>query len=198
MRSSCLLLMTVLGACRLGGVEPLPISGVAPEVVAVWPVAAGGDPPEADMWFTGLSSALGRRGYRVLTPGITRELLGGSDLAVSATEANIGRALRADAVLRLEVREFEADGGTALQHAQWDLVWHLVSTRGYGEQWSFHHHGNYDQMARDTYDPGRSLDEHHAPPAIVPVGGRGPRGFRSPADLLAHLHNQAMEHLPKL
>lgn len=198
MRLCCLLLLaTMVGSCRIGGVEPVPISGVVPAVVAVWPVAIGAEPPEAALWFSGLSSALGRRGYHVLTPGITRELLAASELTVSATESEIGRALRADALLRLEVREFEADGSTALQHAQWDLVWHLVSTRGHGEQWSFHHHGNYQQAARGSYDPGRSLDEFHTPPEIVPIGGRGPRGFRDPAELLAHLHNQAMEHLPK-
>lgn len=202
MRLRCLLLLatllaTTLGACRIGGVEPLPISGVVPEVVAVWPVAIGAVPPESAVWFAGLSSALGRRGYRVLTPGITRELLGGLDLALNVTNTDIGRALRADALLRLEVREFEAEGSTALQHAQWDLVWRLVSTRGHGVQWSYHHHGSYQQTARGTYDPGRSLDVHHAPPEIVPIGGRGPRGFRDAAELLAQLHNSAMERLPK-
>jgi hypothetical protein len=198
MRHACWLLLVVVGSCRIGGVETLPISGDAPSVIAVWPLAVGGDPPQADVWFAGLSQALARRGYRVLPPGVTRELLAGSELAKNAPGSSVGRVLRADAVLRLEIREFEADGRAAVQHAQWDIVWHLVSTRGYGEQWSFRHHGTYSQAARASFDPGRSFDEQHTPPDIVPIGGLGPRGFRSPADLLASLHNQAMERLPKL
>jgi len=196
-RRAALLLLGCLGACRIGGVEPLPITGEVPQVVAIWPLAVGASPPEADLWFTGLASALGRRGYRVVTHGVTREVLSSSDLTAGATDSHIGRALRADAVLRLEVRAFEADGTRALQHAEWDLEWHLVSTRGHGTQWSYQHTGTYNQAARLPRNPGRRIEEQRDMPDIVPVGGRGPRGFRDPAELLAHLHNTAMEHLPK-
>lgn len=196
MRRLICALFLLSAACRIGEVEPLPIAGPVPGVVAVWPVAIGGDPPGADVWFAGLSSALGRRGYRVLTPGLTRELLKSYELTEDL--AKFGPALRADAVMQLEIREFDADGTSAVQHANWDLSWRLISTRGFGEQWSFRHQGYYSQAARYQVDPGRSFDEHSDPPIIVPIGGLGPRGFRTPAELLASLHNQAMERLPKL
>lgn len=196
MRRAALWLLACLGACRIGGVEPLPIRGEVPQVVAIWPLAVGANPPESEVWFTGLASALGRRGYRVVTPGVVREVLSSSDLTAGATDSHVGRALRADAVLRLEVRRFEADGARALQHADWDLAWHLISTRGHGTQWSYQHNGTYHQAARVMRNPGRRLEEQRDMPDIVPIGGRGPRGFRDPAELLAHLHNAALERLP--
>lgn len=196
-RVGSLLLLASLASCRIGGVEPLPLTGEVPQVVAIWPLALGAEPAEAEVWFSGLSMALGRRGYRVITPGMAREVLGQSDLTAGATESHVGRALRADAILQLEVRAFEADGTTALQHAEWDLSWHLLSTRGHGRQWTYRHNGNYHQAARVTFDPNRRLDRQQDMPDIIPVGGRGPKGYRNPSDLLAHLHSLAMEHLPK-
>lgn len=197
MRFVALLILLLLGACRIGG-TPLPISGEAPQVIAVWPIAIGAEPPDSDLWFAGLSSALSRRGYRVLPPGITAELLRTSDIAANAGNIEgIGRALRADAVLRLEVRRFDAEGSSGLQHAEWDLKWRLLSTRGRGEQWTFSHHGHYHQVDRATFDPGRSLDEHYEPRDIVPVGGHGSRNFRGAEDLMANLNNLAMSRLPK-
>lgn len=197
MRAFALAALLVLAACRIGG-EPLPISGDAPQVIAIWPMAIGAEPPDSDLWFAGLTSALSRRGYRVLPAGITAELLRTSDIAANADNIEgVGRALRADAILRLEVRRFDAEGRGALQHAGWDLRWRLLSTRGFGEQWAYDHHGHYHQADRDSFDPGRSLDEQHELPAIVPVGGRGPKSYRDAADLMAHLNNLAMERLPK-
>ncbi|MFT4513206.1 MAG: hypothetical protein ACI89X_001253 [Planctomycetota bacterium] len=197
MRAVALLGLLLLGACRIGG-EPLPISGQAPEVIAVWPMAIGAEPPESDLWFAGLTSALLRRGYRVLPPGITAELLRTSDIAASANNLEgFGRALRADAVLRLEVRRFDAEGSSGLQHAEWDLKWRLLSTRGYGEQWAFAHHGHYHQADHSTFDPGRSLDEHSEPRDIVPIGGARSPSFRNAAGLMANLNNLAASYLPK-
>ncbi|MFT6081038.1 MAG: hypothetical protein ACJA0V_000444 [Planctomycetota bacterium] len=191
-------LLLLFGACRIGVGEPLPISGESPEVIAVWPIAIGAEPSDSDLWFTGLSSALTRRGYRVLPPGITAELLRTSDIAASADNIEgVGRALRADAVLRLEVRRFDAEGLSGLQHAEWDLKWRLLSTRGRGEQWAFSHHGHYHQVDSVTFDPGRSLDEHYQPRDIVPVGGSGSPSFRSAQDLMANLNNLAISRLPK-
>lgn len=202
MRTAILLSLLLLGACRIG-VEALPISGDAPEVVAIWPIAIGAEPPDSQLWFAGLRGALSRRGYHVLPRGITAELLRRSDIVTNAGNATnagnlaeVGRALRADAVLRIEVRRFDAEGDSALQHAEWDLKWQLLSTRGLGEQWACVHHGHYHQADRLTFDPGKSLDEQHDPPGIIPIGGRGPRSFRSAADLMANLNRMAMSRLP--
>jgi hypothetical protein len=196
MRTVALLSLLLFGACRIGS-EPLPISGEPPEVIAIWPMAIGAEPPDSQLWFAGLSSALSRRGYRVLPHGITAELLRRSDIAANAGNIEgIGRALRADAVLRIEVRRFDAEGSSGLQHAEWDLKWRLLSTRGLGEQWACVHHGHYHQADRATFDPGRSLDEQHEPRDIIPIGGRGSPSFRSAADLMANLNNLAMSRLP--
>ena len=197
MRFAGLALLLLLGACRIG-VQPLPISGAAPEVIAIWPLAIGAEPPDSDLWFAGLTSALSRRGYRVLPPGISAELLRTSDIAAHADNLEgLGRALRADAVLRLEVRRFDATGSAGLQHAEWDLKWRLLSTRGLGEQWSYSHHGHYHQADQATFDPGRRLDEQHEPRDIIPIGGNRSPSFRSTTDLMANLNNLAMSLLPK-
>ena len=194
---SVVLSLTLLGSCQLSGVEPLPIVGDTPEVIAIWPLATGGEPPDADLWFTGLAVALGRRGYRVLPPAITAQLLRSSDIAENASDdAAIGPALRADAVLRLDVRQFEAAGSFGLQDAEWDLEWRLVSTRGFGQQWSYVHRGYYRQADHQSFDPGRSLDEQYRPRDIVPIGGNRVPSFRNVGDLLLQLNNTAMAHLP--
>lgn len=193
-----MLALLSLSACRIGAEpEPIPIDGPAPEVIAVWPAASGAEPPGAELWFTGLSNALSRRGYRVLPPAVTSELLRTSDLATAAVnEQGIGRALRADALLQLRVHQFEATANPALQTADWHLEWRLLSTRGLGIQWTFTHQGHYQQVDPDPFDPARSVDEHRHLPDLAPIGGPRHPNFQTPRDLLAHLHNQAIAHLP--
>ena len=192
-------LLHVCAACQIGGVTPLPIVGDAPQTMAIWPMAIGGEPPDDEVWFSGLAVALGRRGYRVMPAGITAQLLRSSDLAdATSDEQALGRALRVDAILRLDVRRFDADGRSGLQHAEWDLQWRLLSTRGHGQQWSYEHHGLFHQAARASYDPGRSLDEQHQPRDIVPIGGSHLPSFRNTGELLMQLNNTAMLRLPKL
>lgn len=188
-----------LAGCRFGAeVEPLPIAGDAPQTVAVWPFVAGAEPPDAELWFAGLSYQLGRRGYRVVAPGVARELLAGSDLITTLDdEVGIGRALMADAVLHLELRSFEANEDGALQNAAWDVVWRLVSTRGQGQQWAFASNGRWRQADRDPLDSSRSFDEQQDPRPIVPIGGNRVPGFRDVRELMAHLNRGAMERLPK-
>jgi hypothetical protein len=191
--------LATLGGCRVGdGVEVVPIRGDVPETVAIWPLVAGGEPPDDELWFTGLAYQLGRRGYRVIAPGVALEMLAESDLAVSLDdEASIGRALQADAVLHLDVRAFDAEGDRTLQQASWDVVWQLLSTRGQGRQWTFVAHGRWRQADRDPLDSSRSFDEQVDPPPIVPIGGHTVPGFRDVRDLMAHLNRNAMSHLPE-
>ena len=189
-----------LAGCRLGAdVEPTPIVGTQPQTVAVWPFAAGGDPPGDELWFSGLAYQLGRRGYRVVAPGVAREVLASSDLAAALhDQAGVGRALMADAVLHVELRAFDAGGDRALRQASWDVVWRLVSTRGEGQQWSFTSRGSWRQADRAPLESWRSFDDQQDPPPIVPVGGSRVLGFRDARDLIAHLHRTAMERLPAL
>jgi hypothetical protein len=193
----CLLLVLLLAsACRFGDVIPIPIRGDEPQVVAVWPIAEGASPPRDELWFVGLAAALSRRGYRVIPPGVTAELLRQEGLASASDLADIGRALRADALMRFDVKSFDADGERSLRSADWDLEWQLISTRGQGSQWAFEHRGYWQQIDADPFDPARSLDWHHQQPDIIPIGGLGGPNFRGPDELLARLHGQAMAHLP--
>jgi len=197
MRIAALVVLLFAAGCRVG-VEPIPIRGEVPETVAIWPFVSGAEPPTDELWFTGLSYQLGKRGYRVVAPGVAREVLGASDLVVSLDdEVGVGRALGADAVLFLELRQFEADGEGVLQHASWDVVWRMLSTRGQGQQWAFAAHGRWRQADRDPLDSSRSLDEQREPPPIRPIGGSGVPGFRDVRELMAHLNQSAMERLPE-
>ena len=195
---SSALVCAALGGCTLGGqLEPLPLVGDAPQTIAIWPFVAGGQPPDDELWFTGLAYQLGRRGYRVIAPGITRELLLASDLTASFDDAaTVGRALMADAVLHLELREFNARTSGSLQQARWDIAWRLVSTRGQGQQWTYGSHGRWRQGDRDPIDATRRFDEMATPRPIVPIGGHRLPGFRDLPDLLAYLNRGAMERLP--
>jgi len=172
--------------------------GDVPEVIAVWPMADGGEPADDELWFSGLAAALRERGYHVMPPGITVQLLRDSDLVTTTSdEQAIGRALRADAVMRLQVRCFDADNSAGLKHAEWDLKWTLLSTRGQGELWSFSHYGNYQKPTGDAFDPGRRLEAQRDTGDIVPIGGYRSLSFRTSEELLAHLNYLAMSHLPK-
>lgn len=188
-----------LAGCRFGAdVAPTPMIGDPPETVAIWPFAAGGRPASAELWFTQLAYQLGERGYRVVAPGVARELLLASDLVGALDDpAAVGRALSADAVLHLEVRTFEAESDGALQRADWDLVWRMTSTRGHGQQWEHASTGRYRQADRDPLDATRGFDPMAEPPPIVPMGGRRIPGFRDARELLAYLNRAAMARLPE-
>ncbi len=192
-------LVAASAGCRFGAaVEATPIVGAAPQTVAVWPFAAGAEPPGDDLWFHGLAYHLGRRGYRVVAPGVAREVLASSDLASGLRdEAAVGRALLADAVLYVEVRGFDASGGRALKEASWDIVWRLVSTRGEGQQWSYANRGSWRQADRAPLESFRSFDEQQEPPPILPIGGSDVPAFRDTRDVMAHLHRVAMARLPE-
>ena len=168
-----------------------------PETVAIWPFAEGGAPPDAALWFTGLAEQLSSRGYRVVGPGVAREVmlaagLGAADVGLPA----VGRALRADALLVVDVRAFDARGRRSLREASWDVAWSLVSTRGQGRQWAHEAHGSWRRADRAPLDSLRGFDELAEPRPIVSVGGSRVPSFRDAADLIAQLHRGAMQRLP--
>ena len=197
-RTFFLLAGVTVAGCRFGdAVEPIPITGDPPATVAIWPFVEGAEPPAAELWFEGLAYQLSRRGYRVVAPGVAREMLAASDLVTGIDDAvGVGRALMADAILQIELREFTAEGRGALQHARWDVVWRLLSTRGHGQQWAYVAHGRWRQADRDPLDSSLSFDEQQDPRPIVPIGGSRIPGFRDTRDLMAHLHRTAIQHLP--
>ena len=194
------LLCSLAAGCRFSGaVEVSPVSGPPPATVAIWPLAEGGEPPDADLWFAGLAYQLGRRGYRVVAPGVTREVLLASDLATAAADLPaVGRALDADALLVVELHAFEARGRDVLRAASWDVSWSLVSTRGLGRQWAHAAHGSWRQADRAPLDSPRGFDEFEDPGPLVSIGGSAVPSFRDVEELVAHLHRAAMQRLPEL
>lgn len=192
------LLSVIAGSCRFGAaVEVTPIEGLQPETVAIWPFAEGGTPADAEVWFTGLADQLGRRGYRVVAPGVAREVLMASELGVRMMDTTeVGRALNADALLVLELRSFEARGRKVLREASWDVAWSLVSARGQGRQWQHATRGSWRQADLAPLESLSGFDEVDDPRPIVPLGGSRVPSFRDVPMLVAHLHRDAMEHLP--
>lgn len=181
------------GACTIGGnIEPVPIRGPAPTVVAVWPFGQ-----EHDSVLVGLAPALARRGYGSLPPDLVREILQAAEPPVDRSNpASVGRALRADAVLELRVVSLEIDEQDVLLRARWSLQWRLLSTRGAGEQWRFDHSGVWLRPEGEPFDPTRRVEPREDARDVVPIGGYHGPVFRSSRELVTWLHRHAMEHLP--
>lgn len=186
-------LAATTGGCRLGGPATIPLRGEPPDVVAVWPRLAAGQQPFAELLLPPLDEALRPRGYRVVVSAVAARLLEAAGTGADVTPASAGPALMADAVLELQVRDFEASGDRPLRHARWDLEWRLWSTRGGGVLWSFVHRGSYRAGPQAAADPHRPLD---AEPDIVPIGGGAASGYRDAGELLAVLHRDALARLP--
>jgi len=190
--------LAALGACQVGSVEPVPLRGPAPEVVVVWPMLGTAAQPFAAQLLTGADAALRGRGYRVLAVAVGAQMLAERGLlAADSVEpgdlARVGMELGVDAVLCLDVREFEVSADR-FADARWDVGWRLLSTRGHGVQWEHAHHGAWRRSDLDTDNPLRPLD---AEPDFVPFGGDRSRNFRDVPDLAANLHRLAMAHLPR-
>lgn len=179
-------------ACQGLAVQPLPLRGEVPRTIAIWPFPQSATGADRELVFTGLVQALGARGYRVVSPAVSTQLLLEADLGPSASPTSVGPVLGADAVLQVVVHDLQASG-RPLQQATWDCEWRLLSCRDGGVTWSFVHRGTWRQAAQDFGDPHRPPD---AEPDIVPIGGRGDRRFHDAAELVASLHRMAMAKLP--
>lgn len=195
-------LLWAVGACRIGGVEPLPIRGAPPAVIAVWPLVGGaiggavGEDVAGTASLGALDLALRQRGYQVVPDRVAAQLLAAAGLAAANVQPqDVGPVLQADAVLCVEVRDWQTGGDRVLQTARWDIRWQLVSTRGLGVQWSYDHHGAWQRRSSDPFDDSRQV-ERTAP--LVPIGGDRSPGFGDAAELLAWLHRGAIDHLPRI
>jgi hypothetical protein len=187
------LLLAVVAGCRVGGAEPIPFRGAAPKTILVWPVV---DEPFTD-WqptlLTGLDVAVRRRGYVVVASAVARQLLGDAGLSLDAVHGEqVHGATGADAVLRLIVHEFRAQG-ERLQRADWDLAWELTATVDGAVLWQFSHHGHWERRVPIEAHPHPRTEEDQPP---VLFGDREP-DFRDASDLAAWLHRFAMERLPR-
>ncbi|MCR9248605.1 MAG: hypothetical protein NXI31_26560 [bacterium] len=185
-------------ACSFAGVSTVPLSGPAPRSVALWPGLHSEYAAVGPMLFTGLGQALRSRGYRTTSVAVSRQLLldsGADELAPVPTDLSAaGVALEADAVLVLEVHDFEAAGDGSLSSARWDLGWRLLSTRGHGVLWQHSHGGAWRRSSEGAFDSLERLDLDNT---VIPVGGDPGWSFRSVGDLAANLHRLALMHLPR-
>lgn len=196
-RGALLAVLGAAGGCTVATIEPMPLAGPAPEVIAVWPAVAPAGQPFAAELLAGLGPALRARGYRVVSAAVARELLAERGIEPAGDGAprdlpRAGMALGADAVLVLDVREFAATVGRC-DRAAWELGWRLLSVRGHGELWRHEHRGSWARADTDDRDPLRPIG---AEPELVPIGGARVPSFRDVADLATHLHRGAFAHLP--
>lgn len=193
-----LLVAALASACRTTLVEPLALAGPMPPSIGIWPLPDENAGANGPALLSDLDRAVRVRGYRVPSLAVGGQLLldskpDGSMPASSDLQA-IGDALRVDALLRLDVRRFDAAGEPGrFRGASWDLQWTLVSTRGGGELWRYEHAGSWRQRDTVTENPHRAFD---AEPDYVPIGGDRTPNFHSVAELAAELHRSAMDHLP--
>ncbi|MBL8754237.1 MAG: hypothetical protein JNK15_13125 [Planctomycetes bacterium] len=183
----------LFAACRTP-VEPEPIAGPVPSSIAVWPFVLGAPGADGNLVLSGLAPAVVARGYRVIAPGVTEQLLLDRGLDAGGPVVPAKDAIAADAVLQVVVREFTARGKAPLQEARWDLQWRLVVPGSGAVAWQWSHRGGWRHDPGDVGDPHRALD---AEPELVPIGGRGRPPFRDVQELLANLHRSAMDHLPR-
>lgn len=191
-----LLAAMLAGACQLGDVAMVPFVGPEPHSILVLPPLAGSRWPP-DLW-PGLARAAAARGYHVPALAVASQMLGDAGLVPAAGGgfdlAAIGRELQADAVLELEVRNFENENdGERFERARWDLTWRLLATRDGAVLWHFEHHGAWVRP-RDTSDPLRPVQ---AEPEFVPLFAERAPMFHSRAELAEWLHRLAMARLPE-
>lgn len=191
----------VVAACQLQTVAPEPLRGKTPRTILIAPPAAGDalDPAVGAQLLDGAEAALRARGYHVLPLVVGLDLLRqfGLDASTGAAPGSLQRIRQvtgADAVLRVEAREFRCEQGRVLESARYVLRWQLVQSDG-GELWSYELAGSYAR----PLDPGGAAapvpaDERPVQPFGVPPPQRP---FRDVGDLLRNLHAAAMAHLPE-
>ncbi len=193
----------LLASCSFSSVDLVPLAGPAPQRVTVWPGVGGDLGPVSGTLLYGLDEALRRRGYRVVAQRVARQML--VDAGVPSPESvlpertdlgAIGRELAVDAVVLVDVRDFEVEPRSGdLRHARWDLSWRILSTRDGAELWRYHHGGAWSRSSEQRFD---SLERPEPMPGVVPIGGDAGWSFRDAADLAANLHRLALAHLPPL
>lgn len=184
--------VALLAACTAPRVEPQPLRGEPPRVVAIWPVIDGEFAAVRALLLSGLDAAVRARGYEVMAPDVVLELLRSGP--AEPTPATSGPLLACDAVLEFVPHEFAAEGVRPLRHAAWRVEWRLVSTPGGGVLWSWSSAGSWAASNDDGRDPHRALD---AEPDYVPFGGGRAGNYRDALELVAALHRSAMARLPR-
>lgn len=173
-----------------------PLAGPPPRLVAISPAVPDAFRDQAGLLTTGLGEALAARGYRTSSRAVVAQMVadaGGDPFGVSPAE--VARTARADAVLVLAVRRFEAHGERPLDDAAWDLQWRLVTAGGL-ELWRHEARGSW--RPSDAGDPAlASSFETEAQPEMHWIGGAAVPTFRDAVDLVSWLHRSALTRLPR-
>lgn len=194
------ILVVAAAACSWSKVPTTPLRGPVPSAVLVLLPRATGPSAIANPTSLafGADRALQQRGYRALPLGV------GFDLArrygtrgPGETEDDGLRRLHfqagVDAVLHVEVADWQTSGDRRFESARWDLTWRMCSTKGDGELWTHRSQGQW-QRIDEPVSHARPVDD--APPPVE-VGGTRPESFASERDLVAALHRAAMQYLPE-
>jgi hypothetical protein len=195
--ASCALLL--LAACRVGEAVPTtPLRGEAPDSILVArPRNATGIPDrELLCVLAGTDTALRERGYRVLPLAVGIGLADRHGFDSAAFAARDLERLRLDAdvtaVLVVDVHAW-TPVGRVLERAQWNLEWHLWSTRDGRELWSHADAGTWQPAPSRPLDPTRAPGDERE---VVPFGSRTPDQFASAGELSLSLHRAAFARLP--
>lgn len=202
-QAGAMLLLALAGCAPLSSsprLQPTPLRGQAPRRVAVWPWLDAAHGGAADLLLADLDPALRQWGYDTMALAVGRQLLHDAGLSPAADDparspAAVRAALAVDAVLCLDVRQFDVDDPERPRTARWDLAWRLVGTADGRELWRYENHGGWSRAAQQPFDPLTRLDDDalHA----VPIGGDGTQQFANARDLVRALHQAAFARLPR-
>lgn len=187
-------------SCSWSTVPTKPLRGDSPSSVLVMVPRSTRTGPQPDLRSLafGADRALVLRGYRALPLGAGFDLARRyGQVTGGETEEEALRRLHfqagVDAVLYVEVADWEVTGERRFENARWDLTWRLCSTKGGGELWSHQLQGQWHRVD----DPMSHATPVSEEPPPVEVGGSRAVSFASERDLVASLHRAAMERLPE-
>lgn len=186
MRAFVVGLLPLVAACTIGGPEPEPVRGPLPRTIAVLPV-------QPVRCAAGLDAALAARGHRMLSSAVTAELLRGAGVEAGAETVALAAATGADALLYVDVRQFEATGVRPLREARWDLQWRLVAGASGRELWTWRANGSWRHTDAAPSNEALAVDGR----TPVAIGGPSVPDYRDEAELLSALHRAAFDRLPR-
>lgn len=195
-----ILVALAVASCSWSSVPTTPLRGETPASVLVLVPQSMRVGPQADLRSLafGADRALVARGYRALPLGAGFDLARRyGQVSGGETEEEALRRLHfqagVDAVLHVEVADWEVSGERRFEHARWDLTWRLCSTKGGAEIWRHRLQGQWHRVD----DPMTHATPVSEEPPPVEVGGSRAMSFASERDLVASLHRAAMERLPE-
>lgn len=188
-----------LGACSLGGIEPLPLRGPTPTVVMLMPVSGTAEPQLARQLLVAADPALRARGYYVIPADVGMMLLAERGLAdapptPAAALAAAVRSFGADAFLCVRVEQWHAVYAPTLRHLDYDVGYELWSADDASLLWQLRQRNRWSWEGEVV----RFTDHEDALDAYLGLSRRQEpfSPYRDDLDAARALHRQAFLYLP--